>query len=426
MPFNSRDMWVYLKAQDLATRALNSFGRSVRNAGNQVRIAQIEAEQAAKRAELAQGRLIGMTQQNRAQIQSHIAGLQAEKAQLIANDAELATRGRGLEHLSNTLRSASQVSYAAGFALTSLGVGGALAMKGLIDATVEYDRQVRLTSTQISDFDGNFRRIGDIGLKVAHDIGVGFQQIQPALYDIFSSIDINVPDAQRLLTAFAKAAVAGQTDIQSVSRGTLGILNSFHMGADQINHVLDLQFKFIQKGVGTYDEWAKKIGLVSPSAVRAGQSLDMMIAALAEASRMSGVAARAGTAVARAFDAFSNPNAVAALKKIGVSAVDAAGNFRPFIDVMFELRTHLDKIPGEAAKTAEVVNIFKGAGGTIEARRFLQNLLLVHGNLEQFKSILDATKDSAGALDTAYGIMADSTAAKTERLKNRWQELKIS
>src|SRR5207244_7594756 len=128
-------------------------------------------------------------------------------------------------------------------------------------------------------------------------------------YDIFSSIDVNIPDAEKLLTAFAKAAVAGQTDIQSVSRGTLGIMNSFRLSAKDINHILDDQFEFIKKGVGTYDEWAKRIGLVSPSAVRAGQSLDMMMAALAEASRMSGVAAKAGTAVARSFDAFSNPKA---------------------------------------------------------------------------------------------------------------------
>src|SRR5438034_10311790 len=170
MPFNSRDMWVYLKAQDLATRALNSFGRSVRDAGAAVRIAQIEAEQASARAAIAQGRLTGMTAQDEQVIRSHISTLQAEKAQIQANDAGLSRRAMQMEQLSSRLRSVSQMSYAAGFAITAFGIGGVLAIKNLVEASVEYDRQVRLTATQVEGFTGNFKQLGEIGLNVARTI----------------------------------------------------------------------------------------------------------------------------------------------------------------------------------------------------------------------------------------------------------------
>jgi len=427
MPFNSRDLWVVLKAQDQATRALNSFSRSVAGAGNSVRIAQIEAEQAAARAELAQGRLTGMTGAQRAAIENEIATLQAEKAQLQANDAALAGRGNSMRQLEGIMRSTSQTAYAMGFALTSIGVGGIIVMGKLVESSMQYEKAVRLTSTQIDNFGGDLKQLGDIGLRVADTIGVKFEQIQPALYDIFSSIDVSVSESETLLTAFAKAAVAGQTDITSVSRATIGIMNAFHRPVSDINHILDVQFKLVQKGIGTYDEWIGRIGKVSPSAIRAGQSIETMAAALETSTRFGVPAAQSATAVARAFDAFSNPIAVANLKAIGVNALDAQGNFRPFLDVMKEFRDVLNKMPGgQEAKIAAILNVFKGAGGTIEARKFLQTLLLGNNGIELMGELLKDTSNSAGAMENAYGAMADTTATKTEIMKNKWNELKIS
>lgn len=482
MAFNSRDLWVVLKAQDQATRALNSFSRSVRDAGAAARLAQLEAQRAQAQSSItarthtealqrneiaqlanqkaaiqnamAQARLTGTTQQQlqamqasknaidneivsrRGQLLAHQQATIGYRQQAAAIDDEInkihqasaATEEHEnkLRRLHGTLQSVSQMAYTAGFVLSASAVGGAVAMGKLIQASAEYERQARLTATQTEGFGTNLNAVAEIGKRVANTIGVGFKEIQPALYDIFSSMDVSVADSEKLLTGFAKAAVAGQTDIQSVSRGTIGILNSFNLTAADTNRVLDLQFEFIRKGVGTYDEWAKRIGLVSPSASRAGQSLETMMAALASASRMSGVASRAGTAVARSFDAISNSKAADALKKIGISVADAKGNFRPFIDIMFDIRKHLDKIPGEAKKAAVIQDIFKGAGGTIEARRFLNNLLLVGGNLEDLQAIYKDTQNAGGSLDKAYGVMAESVATKTELLKNKFQLFKIA
>lgn len=425
MPFNSRDLWLYLKAQDLATRALHSFSAGVRSAGNDVRMAQIKAEQAADRAKLAQGRLTGMTKNDRQELEKHIATLQSEKAQLQANDAAVDSRSRRMEGLSKTLNSVSQTSYAAGFAISAAGIAGALAFKDAIDVAIEYQRQIRLTSTQIDGFDGNLKQLGDIGIRVANNIAVKFEEVQPALYDIFSSINVSVTDSEKLLTAFAKAAVAGQTDIQSVSRGTIGIMNAFHLKTEDINHILDVQFKLVEKGIGTYDEWITKIGKVSPSAIRAGQSIETMAAALEASTRFGVPAAQSATAVARVFDAFSNPAAIAKLKTMGVNVADAKGNFRDFITVMSEFRDALNKIPGgQEARVAAIIDVFKGAGGTIEARKFLNTLLLGNKNIELFDELLKNTKNSAGAMEGAYSAMADTTAAKSELLHNKWMILK--
>lgn len=484
MPFNSRDMWVYLKAQDLATRALNSFSRSVRDAGASVRVAQLQADRAAEQSLLTQQRLLASAKAqeiqhinnqkaavNYALAQGRLNGMAASDIHLLNQQklsleeerltrlSELETinatalgHQRNVAHIENEIQAfrnmqsevdrsserlnrfrgvmgqISQTAQATGFALSAVGAIGVLGFANATKAAVEYDRQVRLTATQIDNFDGNLKQLGDIGIQVGNTIGVKFEDIQKALYDIFSSIDVSVPQAQTLLTNFAKAAVAGQTDIESVSRGTIGIMNAFQLPVSDINHLLDVQFKLVEKGVGTYDEWIGRIGQVSPSAIRAGQSVEMMAAALEASTRFGIPAAQSAASVARAFDAFSNPAAIEALKKIGVNVTDAQGKFRPFIDVMRDFKAELDKSFGgnEAAKVAQIVDVFKGAGGTIQARRFLQNLLLVNGNLDLMQSLLQNTTDSAGALQGAYDQMSGSVSAQTQVMKNKLQDMKIT
>lgn len=477
MPMNTRDLWLLLKAQDQTNRALNSFSRNVRNAGNQVRAAQLEAERAASLGAIAQAKL---TQElNRSEI-AHLnlrrAAEQAAVAQLVlgkASDSEIDSARRkvsatddeirarkqviaamgsqvaqekvnlqnikdsitqqgaynksiqdqekNLSHMAGTFQSVGQTATAAGFAITAAGAVGAIAIGKSIQVAMEYDRQVRLTKTQIDDFGVSLDQIAAIGRRVAKEIAVPFEQIQPALFDIFSSIDVNVTDAEKLLTEFAKAAVAGQTDIQSVSRGTIGIMNAFGLGAQDLNRILDIQFKLVQKGIGNYDEWADRFGKVSPSAQRAGQSIETMAAALASATRFGVPAAQAATSVARVFDALSNPAAVAKLKEMGVAVTDAKGNFRDFGDIMNDFRAALQKMPGgEADKVAAILNVFKSAGGTIEARKFLNTLLLSSDGMKTFNEILDEVSHSAGSMEQAYGTMADSTASKTQLLKNNW------
>lgn len=537
MPLNTRDLWLVLKAQDQTNRALNTFSRNVKNAGDTVRMAQLQAEKAAVMGTIAQKNLanevlraqIGtdtaaqatvkhsqaLKKQAIAAAQSEVAQMRAQKAvlasaaatlkannaqqsqidgiaqmskalddqitkrrmfiaqqqgsvaaeqaqvnaiqgsinarkgQIAANNNYIAQQrqvvanindeikqveahNRSLQEaekrtarMANGLGMVSQTATAMGFAISAAGVATAIGIKQAIDVAVEYERQVRATATQVDNFSGNLDELADIGRRLAQEIAVPFKEIQPALFDIFSSMEVNVKDAEQLLRSFSKAAVAGQVDIQDVSRATIGLLNAFQRPASDVNRLLDIQFQLVQEGIGTYEEWNQRIGLVTPSAVRAGQSIEVMIAALAASTRMGLSAARSGTAVARAFDALSNPVTVKNLKNLGVNVLDATGKFRPFNEVLRDFRTYLMSLP-ESKRLETILDVFKGAGGTIEARRFLQNILLGAGNLETFDMILKETANSAGSMEKAYGLMSDSAAAQTQLLSNQWMLLKES
>lgn len=479
MPMNTRDLWLVLRAQDQTNRALNSFTRNVRNAGDQVSSAHLQAQRAASLSAIANDRLTNEMRRveiqqlalQKASIQqamaySRLGGasnavLNSMQAQVRAIEIEIIKRRQGiamtnaqiaaekqnllgineqinginalnrsyqdhekaLSHMGGRIQSVGQTATAMGFAMTVAGGAGVLAINELVQTAVAYEKQVRATATQVDGFNTDLQKLGDIGRRIARDIAVPFEQIQPALFDIFSSMEVGLEDAEKLLRQFSKAAVAGGVEIQDVSRATIGLLNAFQRPASDVNKILDAQFQLIQEGIGTYEEWNQRIGLVTPSAVRAGQSIEMMMAALAAATRMGISAARSGTSVARALDAISHPKTISNLSKLGVNVQDVTGKFRPFNEILRDFRAKLMSLP-EKDRLSTMIEVFKGAGGTIEARRFLQNVLLGAGNLELFDTVLKEVENSAGSMEKAYGIMADGAAAKSQILKNSWTLLK--
>lgn len=425
MPFSAtRDLWLVLKARDEGARAMRTFARDVRMVGDSVTQANMQAARSALRNQLAMQRMTGATQADQVATMKRIQAIDQQINQSKIHRASLEETRISAQKLSTAMSGAAATMTAVGTGMVAAGVLGVAGIKSLVDSAIDYQKQASLTRTQVDKFAASLKDIEDIGLRVANKIGVPFAQIQPALFDIFSSLEIGTKDAEKLLETFAKAAVAGQTDIQSASRATIGILNAFQLPLTSVNHLMDLQFQLVQEGVGTYEEWTQRIGLVSPSAVRAGQSVETMLAALAATTRQGISAARSGTAVARAFDAMSNPSAVENMKAMGVNALDASGKFRPIIDVLGEFRTQITKLP-QSERIAKILEVFKGAGGTIEARRFLQNMLLTPGNLEQFKSIFEEMSNESGSFEKAYSIMAESAATKSELLANKWETLKV-
>lgn len=425
MPFSAtRDLWLVLKARDEGSRAMRSFSRDIRMVGDSVRQANLQAARSALQHQLAMQRLTGATQADIIATQNRIAAVDRDIHNSRIARAALEEQRVSAQKLSTTLSGAAATMTALGTGLVIAGGLGTAALKGLIDSAIDYQKQSSLTRTQVDKFTLSLSDVEAIGLRIANKIGVAFGDIQPALFDIFSSMEVGATDAEKLLEIFSKAAVAGQTSIQSASRATIGILNAFQLPLSSVNHLMDLQFQLVQEGIGTYEEWTQRIGLVSPSAVRAGQSVDMMVAALAATTRIGISAARSGTAVARAFDAISNPSAVNNLKALGVNALDASGKFRPIIDILADFREKLMKLP-EAKRIETILNVFKGAGGTIEARRFLQSMLLTPGTLELFKKIFDEMAKESGSFEQAYSIMADTAATKSQLLANKWETLKV-
>lgn len=416
MALSTRDLYLVLRARDEASRVLRGLSREMLATGAAARAAAARSNAAALRQQAIIARGTGATAAQVAALRASAAAWDEE-----ARRVERAAAAR--QRLGSIMQTTSQALITGGVVMAAVGATMLTGAFKAVQFAVEYDRQVRLTLTQVNDLNKSVEEIGAIGLRVAQKVGVAFETLQPALFDIFSSTNANMKEAEQLLLSFSKAAVAGQVGIQDASRATIAIMNAFNIPMEKVNDVLDVQFQLVKYGVGTYAEFSKVFGNVLPSAARAGQSFQLVAAMLAFMTRNGMSAAMASTSAARALEAMSHPKTLQRLQDMGIRVRDAAGNMRPMNEILRDLRTRLDGLPGPE-KVAALVELFKGAGGTIQARRFLEQVLLRPGELEELEFYLKQMNDASGAFDEAYATMADSVSVKTELLKNKWNAFK--
>jgi TP901 family phage tail tape measure protein len=342
---------------------------------------------------------------------------------------------RGLSTEFSTLNAAAMAAarnqISAGSSLVSLGVGmaaaGAAGLAWLAESTQQamaFERSVAKVATQTDNVKVSQKELGDVIKGVANTVAVPIDQLANGLYDIFSSMEVNLPQATDLLEKFAKEAVAGQVDLQTASRATIGILNAFHLPASEVNRVLDVQFQLVRKGVGTFEQFAGAVGKATPAAQRAGQSIETLSGMLAFLTRNGLSADMAAASAGRALEAFAHPKTVQRMEKLGVHVKDAAGNFREFGPVIQDLQKRLEKLTAPE-RAAALQDLFKSSGGTIQARRFYDAVLKDSQSVEQFLGLVGDMKNAQGAFTEAYDTMSNTAASKSELLANKWAILRI-
>jgi len=307
-----------------------------------------------------------------------------------------------------------------GVAMAATGAAGIAFYGMMANAALEYNRQAALTLTQVDQTGVSLEQIKDIARRVGSEVAAPFDEMQGALYDIFSSTNATLPQAELLLDSFARTAVAGQVSIQDAGRATISILNAFQRPLEDVTAVQDVMFELVRKGRGTYEEFATTIGRSIPSAVRAGQGIEDLAGMLAFLTRNGLSTAMASSSAARALDSYANPKVVARLEAMGVRVRDQTGEFRDIAGVVTDLSKVMQGMTGPQ-RASFLQDLFEGAGGTIQARRFWDIALQQPESLQGYVNFMETA--SGAALD-AYDIMADQGSAKLELLKNNWKIFK--
>ena len=330
---------------------------------------------------------------------------------------------------------------AVGVAIGAVGAAGLVFLGKATSAAVEYNKQVALTKTQMFGVKATFDQVSEAGLATARAIAVPLDQIQSGLYDIFSSMDVNLTQAKFLLNNFSKEAVAGQVDLSVAERATIGIMNAYRMKVQDVTKVQDIMFNLVKFGVGTYGDFAGAIGRVTGPAVRQNQTFEQTAALMAFVTRNGLSASNAASTVGRALDALGKSRSkveglgatvedalgVQTAHKLGfthdqmIKVTDAAGKMLPINQIMTNLGSALKDLNPTQLNDV-LTTMFKGTGGTIQAMRFFD--IAIH-NFGQLNTMVGNMGRSKGALKAAYDIMSNTPAAKIQLLKNNFQAFMI-
>jgi len=367
----TRDLWIVLRARDEASRIIRSFGNNVGSAAN-------------------------------------------------AAASNMSNFDRSMQRLALTMQQFAMTSMLAGTAMAGMGVAGLHFLKSASDVAVAYEKQVRATKTQVDDVSISLEDLAAVGRRVAREVEIPFEQMQETLFFVFSSMNVTLAESEQLLKGFAKEAVAGQTTIENAARSNIAILNSLGLSTKDLGRIQDVQFQIVRKGVITYEELSNVIGRALPAAARSGQSIETLGAMLAFLTRNGLSAAMAAASAARALESFAHPTTVGRLEQIGIKVRDARGEFLPLIEVMTQMNKKLAEM-AQPERAAFFQELFKGAGGTIQARRFWDTAFKNFGDFEEMMGFMT---NSTGVFQNSYETMANSVAAKTVLLENKWKLIK--
>ncbi len=214
MALNARDLFFILRARDEASNTLRAVSGDLLRMGAAAQAAAARAEAAALRQRAEIMRAAGAT---KAQTASVLANADAWEKE--AQRIEAAARRH--ERMAKVFQDVGHAMTIAGIALIGVGAATGYALLSTVNAATEYGKQVALTKTQVDGFSVSLQELGQIGKDVASRIATPFEDIQPALYNIFSSTNANLAQGKILLEAFAKASVAGATSIEEASKGTM-------------------------------------------------------------------------------------------------------------------------------------------------------------------------------------------------------------
>jgi TP901 family phage tail tape measure protein len=344
------------------------------------------------------------------------------------DNASAAIRGVGTatQGLGTQSRFAGYQVFALGLALQKAGTmlenfGKAIfsAAGEVINLGKEFDYNMRLVQTQARLGETQLRNFEEAANDVMGSVAQSSTEISEGLYDIFSSVETNYKDAINMVTSFAHAATAGGTDVRTVTRGVIQIMNAFGLSADDTRGILDLLFKQVQQSTGTFEELISAWGNVVSAAKSMDQTLQTTAGAVDFLTKRGRTQAQATISVSRALDQlsrhFKDVQAV-----LGVPVFDkATGNFRQLNDIITDMGVAM-----KGFTTKEQVQAFEDmfGAGSIQANRFFR--LAVPQFQQLNKNVAALTqKDLKGYFKGAWDIMRKTPAVQIEILRNRWESL---
>jgi TP901 family phage tail tape measure protein len=270
-----------------------------------------------------------------------------------------------------------------------------------------------ITHYTAQEFEKTKREVLDLYGDV---VTTNMEDFTKGLYNIRSS-GVEAADSIKVLGQSAKAAAAGQTDLDVASKAGLSTLNAFNLPMERLNEVFDYQFKLVDKGIGRYKDFEPVLARVQSAARLSGQSIGDTYAVLAQLTRL-GMTPRLGAmAQTRLMTAMVQQRA--RIKKYtGIDTVDAdTGRMKSVV-----------KFLGEIEK--------KTKAGTISAHQLskafaqtnsLQAVTLLTGAIDKLnKMAMDFNGDAVvGSMEEAYKKATDNIQDQLKLAKQKFEVMMV-
>lgn len=280
-----------------------------------------------------------------------------------------------------------------------------------------YEKQLSKVNTLLKTSRKELNKYGEGFIDIAIKTGKAKEEIAEGAYQALSA-GISNDDLVSFMEKNTKAAIAGYTDVNTAVDGVTTVLNAYGMEVTETDRVLDLFLKTQELGKTTFGEMAQYLADVIPIASSLGIQLEEVTAAIATMTA-------AGTKTPQAITQVKT--ALAELAKDGQKAntVFKSINGESFPDFIKNGGTFAGALKKMDKYAKDNNKNMLDLWSSVEAGNAA--LGLTGGNTKRFTDNLDAMDESAGALDTAYGLATDNIATEWAKLgltiDNEWKKL---
>ena len=288
-------------------------------------------------------------------------------------------------------------------------------------ALVKYEYALARVSTVSQEVQKDTGKFQDGISKLAIELDHSTNKVEAAnaAYEIASSGFEKQADILNILERSTKTAVAGFSDITTVSEAAMKVLNSYAasskgLGETQqaMNRITNEAIVVQNLGIITVDQYAQQVGRVSAAAASAGISLEELNAYIAAATRNGVPARQAFTALQATIASIVTPSqqAIKESARIGVAFDAETLKARGLSHILNELASNTKKTAETQGLLFNSVEAFKGVSA-------------VGGdNIAQFNEFLrkmEVAASGAGReVDKAYNIMAQTKQVKAIQAMN--------
>ena len=223
-----------------------------------------------------------------------------------------------------------------------------------------------------------------------------------AYYQIVSAGITNQAEANKLLDAANKAAIAGLSDSFTAVDALTSVLNVYGDSGVDAAKASDILFSTIKAGKTTFPELAHSLGQVLPTAQAAGLSFEEVGAAIASLTTKGLKTDQAVTQLKGVLRSLIKPtqDAQKAASKLGLDWSTNALKADGFVET---LRNLFIATNGNEQAIGKIIPNIRGLGAIFAFAR---------DKGESFDKILKQTKESVGATDDAFSDMAGTLDKK--------------
>jgi len=225
-------------------------------------------------------------------------------------------------------------------------------------------------------------------------------------------------NTQQSLTALhttLQLSTLGELSMEKATVAVTGALAAFNLTAAESGRVGDVFAKAAASSNTTVAKITESMKQASTSASRFGISLEETSAALVMMAKRNITGSAAGTAFKNMAKELYTPIArgAKALDQLGVSAYDAEGKSRTFIDILKDLKTQLAGL-NDASQNKFLEAIF-GERGARAASPILSDLDTYLGRIEELKS-------AQGFLASSSVMLLDTVEGASNRMQSTFQQ----